>query len=135
MTWVYIKCGSLVAETRFIWRNRLAIVTVALAGTPEAATADFVCDGSDDHIEIQLAIAHLHSLGGGTAQIASGIYSTARPIIVEHDNIALVGAADRSTFIRPASNWVSISTAGGAEATGVISFVGVDNFAARNLVV
>jgi Right handed beta helix region len=113
----------------------LAIVTVALAGTPEAATADFVCDGSDDNIEIAAAIAQLATLGGGTLQIAGGVYSTSRPIIVEHDNIQIVGVADRSTIIRPASDWVSIFTAGGAQPTGVVSFVGVDNFAARNLVV
>ena len=113
----------------------MATVTVALAGTPEAATADFVCDGIDDNIEITSAIAQLAALGGGTLQIAGGVYSTSRPIIVEQDNIAIVGAADKSTIIRPAADWVSISTAGGAQATGVLTFVGVDNFAARNLVV
>jgi hypothetical protein len=50
------------------------VITVALAGTPQAATADFVCDGVNDDIEINAAIA----AGGGLVRLAAGDYSTSR---------------------------------------------------------
>lgn len=45
-------------------------VTVARAGTPEAATADFVCDGVNDDVEINGALQQLNLVGGGTLLIS-----------------------------------------------------------------
>lgn len=111
------------------------VLTVALAGTLEAATADYVCDGTADDVEINAAIQQLATSGGGTLSFAAGIYNTTRPIIVDQSNIELIGAANHGTVIRPAADWVSIILAGGAQATGVITFSGVSNFAARNFIV
>jgi hypothetical protein len=111
------------------------VVTVAMIGTPEAATADYVCDGVDDDVEINAAAAQAAAAGGGTVQIAAGNYSTSQPITVLGDGVALEGASAGGTVITPASNWTAIQGAGGAEIAGVVSFVGVDDFAARHLTI
>ena len=72
-----------------------AFVTVALAGTPEALTADYVCDGFDDQVEINAAIVHASTLGGGVVSIATGNYSTSLPI--SFSKIYFESAAVRAT--------------------------------------
>jgi Ca2+-binding RTX toxin-like protein len=111
------------------------VITVALAGTPEAATADYVCDGTSDDVEINAAIAVAVEAGGGTVRLAPGDYWTSRPIAVLGDNVALEGDPAGGTALRPAADWASIAGAEGAGLTAVVNFVGVDNFAARHLIV
>jgi len=111
------------------------VITVAIAGTPEAATADFVCDGSDDQIEINAAIEAAGAAGGGTVMLAAGIYSTSRPIVSFADNVAIEGDSGGGTSIVPAADWLAPPHPSGAEVSGVVSFVAVDNFAARHLTI
>ncbi|MFA9204986.1 MAG: hypothetical protein ACEQSH_00875 [Bacteroidia bacterium] len=65
----------------------MKVVTVALAGTPEAADTDFVCDGTDDQVKILAAIRLAGESGGGTVQLGAGTYSVSAPIKVGHDNV------------------------------------------------
>ena len=67
----------------------MTIIRVAIAGTPDAVTADFVCDGSADQVEIEAAIAATAAAGGGTIQLAAGVYCTNRPITTEFDGLTL----------------------------------------------
>ena len=108
---------------------------VALAGTAAADAADFVCDGLNDDVEINAAIAAVADAGGGVVSIAAGSYSTSLPIVCFGDGVAIEGDAAGGTIIRPASDWASFASPDGAGVTGIVSFVGADGFAARNLTV
>ena len=46
--------------------------TVTVASSTYTGTADYYCDGTDDHIEIQKAIDDLSAIGGGTVQLTIG---------------------------------------------------------------
>ena len=111
------------------------IVTVAVAGSPEAATADFVCDGSADEIEINAAIESAAMLGGGVVRLSAGAYSTSAPIRSFSDGVALEGDPAGGTSITPGANWVSVTGPDGATIAGVVCFIGVDDFAARYLTI
>lgn len=110
-------------------------ILVALAGTAAAAGADFVCDGFEDDLEINAAIASVAAAGGGVVSLAAGIYSTSRPIVCFGDGVAIEGDIAGGTIIRPASNWESFASLDGAGVTGVVSFVGADRFSARYLTI
>ena len=112
------------------------IITVARAGTPEAATADYVCDGVGDEVEINAALAAAGAAGGGIVQLAAGIYSTLRPILIRDDNVSIEGNPAGGTVIRPDNDdWRSGDGPQPEETTGIVNFIGVDNFAARFLTV
>jgi len=68
----------------------MADVRIAIAGNPEAASADFVCDGTNDEIEIQLAI-DATGPGGGTVFFGAGNYSVSKAIAVLSDSVSLQG--------------------------------------------
>jgi Ca2+-binding RTX toxin-like protein len=112
------------------------IIIVARAGTPEAATADYVCDGVGDEVEINAALAAAGAAGGGIVRLAAGIYSTLRPIEIRADNVSIEGNPAGGTIIRPDNDdWRSGDGPKAEETTGVVNFIGVDNFAARFLTV
>ena len=112
------------------------MIVVAQAGTAAAATADYVCDGSGDEIEINAAIGELAIAGGGTLQIAGGFYSIDRPVVVYDDNIHITGEGAEQTIIQPSDDWHAIQhPVSGNTVTGAISFVGVDNFSCEKLTV
>ena len=110
-------------------------VVVALAGSPEAATADFVCDGTGDEVEINAAIAAVGAAGGGTVHLAAGAYVTNAPIEIIDSNVSIAGAGPASTTITAAANWLGGIGPGGAELTGIVTFCGVDNFSCSNVTV
>lgn len=53
--------------------------------------ADYVCDGVDDHVEIQAAIDDLPSSGGGTVRFARGIYTLNEQIDITTTGTRLEG--------------------------------------------
>ncbi|HEV8693282.1 MAG TPA: calcium-binding protein [Lysobacter sp.] len=110
-------------------------IFVAMAGTPEASSADYVCDGIDDDVEIAAAIAAAGSLGGATVHLGAGVYSVSAPIVVLDDNIHLTGAGGGLTTLQAASDWQSQVHPNGAHLAGMVSFCAVDNFSASGLTV
>jgi Ca2+-binding RTX toxin-like protein len=103
-------------------------VTVAFAGTPEAATADFVCDGISDEAQINAAISYVESSGGGTVYLDPGTYNISTNILV-HDtqNINLVGAGPDQTVIKTAADF-SYTQSPDFVSRGAVSFYNVQNF-------
>ena len=105
-------------------------LVVAQSGTPEAATADFVCDGSNDETEINAAINLLGSEGGGTVSIAAGHYSISTNIAaIRIDNIHLQGAGTGQTVITTAPDFYYTNF------QAAIGFSGVDTFSCRGITV
>jgi hypothetical protein len=113
-------------------------VVVAVQGTPEAKHADFVCDGVDDHIEINAAIARAVSPApgrprNGIVQMAAGTYSVAQPVAVFEDGVTLQGVAGR-TIIQAAPKF-ALPSIDGVFVPAVITFIGVKDFAVRRITV
>ena len=77
-------------------------VTVAAADAPDdvKARADYVCDGTDDDVEIQAAI---DEVGGGLVQLSQGTFSIGASIELD-DNTTLQGAGKNSTILTLAND-------------------------------
>jgi len=60
------------------------IVSVAANNTPVAykSNADYICDGTNDHVEIQAALDTAHTGGGGQVWLLPGTYNTAATVTV-----------------------------------------------------
>lgn len=80
--------------------------------------ADYVCDGSQDQVEIQTAINAAQLEGGGVIQLSEGSFNLSSPIIINgttnEDNpltVTLKGCGEFATYLRPATdiNAISIS--------------------------
>ena len=113
-------------------------VVVAVSGTPEAKTADFVCDGIGDEVEINAAIAQAATSSGGrprngTVRLAAGIYRLTTPVMVANSGVTLVGVSGQTTL--QAAPWFYLPSVNGVFLPAVITFVGVQNFACRGLIV
>ena len=63
---------------------------MAASNSIDNENADFICDGTDDHVEIQRAIDNLPS-GGGSVYLREGTYSIGATINL-NNNVALIGA-------------------------------------------
>lgn len=61
--------------------------------------AHFICDGVDDHVQVQAAIDHCHTIGGGTVQLTKGTFSVTADQITLKNNVTLQGIG-LSTIIK-----------------------------------
>lgn len=78
----YLNIGSQAASD-FVSAGASDSIVVAAsdAPTPAKARADYVCDGADDQVEINAALATLAS-SGGRVVCSAGTYSITAPILV-----------------------------------------------------
>src|SRR5215213_4447261 len=67
------------------------------ASTHSKTTADYLCDGVDDHVQINTAIAALPT-NGGKVELSEGNFDITSSILIQNDNVTLagVGAGQRS---------------------------------------
>lgn len=68
-----------------------------------ANDCDYLCDGTDDQVEINAAIQALPS-GGGEIVILDGTYNISATILVNRDNVSLIGNGRNTQLKR---NWNS----------------------------
>lgn len=66
------------------------LVASSTASTNVKNKADFVCDGTDDQVQIQAAVDAAFAEGGGIVQLTSGTFQTTAPITL-HPLVSLVG--------------------------------------------
>jgi len=73
--------------------GKLAVATriVAASNSLDKDRADYVCDGTDDQVEIQKAIDDLPS-SGGSVYLLEGTYNISAPININKSNVTLMGA-------------------------------------------
>jgi len=85
-------------------------ITIAASDSSagDIAAADYACDGTDDHEEINNAIASVSS--NGTIYFYAGTYTIGDQIIVDKP-ISLYGAARATTIIQPKLSWTAASSA------------------------
>jgi len=96
--------------------TNLGHVTVANEMYPDIA--DYYCDGTDDQTEIQAAINHVASKGGGVVDLTDGTFYITAALELA-DNVTLQGRGD-NTIIEKNANDYAIECVGssGSEKTG-----------------
>ena len=86
----------------------LATVYIAASNAPERykAMADYVCDGVNDHEEIQAAINYVNSVGGGKILLSPGTFYFSNVINMDNvQNVIIEGESQFSTHINYISNY------------------------------
>lgn len=84
-------------------KSRSATKTVGPAGS----SADYVCDGAADEVEINQAITAVNAAGGGTVQLRAGTYTTAASVVMK-TNVRLIGEGIGNTIITGAASDYSL---------------------------
>lgn len=102
------------------------LIAASDASADVKSKADYVCDGSQDQVEIQTAINAAQLEGGGVIQLSEGSFNLSTPIIINgttnEDNpltVTLKGCGEFTTYLRPAtdvnaiviSNWAQLHLA------------------------
>ena len=80
---------------------------VAASDSLDTSNADYVCDGTDDQVEIQQAIDAVANAGGGTVKLLEGTYNIAATIDMK-DNVVLKGSG-YGTYLKAVagiSQWI-----------------------------
>ena len=96
---------------------------MAASNSIDSENADYVCDGTDDQVQINAAIDNLPAIGG-SIYLREGTYVVSDNIIISKSNVALVGAG--------ASTVIKIKDAKNADMS-VIYASGKDNLLVQNL--
>ena len=60
----------------------------------------WLCDGTADNIQIQAAIDAVEAAGGGMVLLSEGTFSMLGPLIIDADNVALVGMGRGATSLQ-----------------------------------
>lgn len=70
-----------------------AVLVVAASDAPAGikTNADYVCDGTNDEVEINAAIASLPTKGGKVT-LSEGTFNIASSILIQNDNVTIIGA-------------------------------------------
>jgi len=86
-------------------RTATIVVAASDASAKSKAQADYVCDGTDDQVEIQAAIDALPA-SGGKVVLSEGTYNISDTITVASNNITLTGQGYEATklFLVNATN-------------------------------
>ena len=92
---------------------------VAASDSKDKVDVDYVCDGTDDQVEINAAIAALPAAGGSVV-LREGTYTIAAAIAINRDDVMLVGSG-HGTLIQVSANVNVIEVGDGTSArTNVI---------------
>jgi parallel beta-helix repeat protein len=89
-------------------RSATAIVVADDATDPmkDMATAEgtglnkWLCDGISDGIQIQAAVDAVEAAGGGIVLLSEGTFELITPIIIDSDNVAMIGMGRGATILK-----------------------------------
>lgn len=93
---------------------RPVTLVVAASDSKDKIDVDYVCDGTDDQVEINAAIAALPAAGGSVV-LREGTYTIAAAIVINRDDVMLVGSG-HGTLIQVSANVNMIQVGDGASA-------------------
>jgi len=102
-----------------------ATFIIAASDSKDKTRADYVCDGIDDHVQINQAINDLPSVGGKIF-LLEGTYNITSSIVLNKHSITLEGATKHTT-IQTSSN-IGIITASGLQNLYLHNFCVLGNF-------
>jgi len=90
-------------EIKLLYKGlRSTTLSVAASDTQDTSGCDYICDGTNDQVEINQAIAALPA-GGGLIHLLEGTYNVSAPITIDKDNVAIIGTG-ANTVLRIRDN-------------------------------
>jgi hypothetical protein len=110
---------------KFSWANLKIAIKAFFVGRLTVtvgfdASCDYVCDGTEDNVQIQAAIDYVDGLGGGNIKIKAGLYDIYTGIVGytanHYSNINIFGDGKEVTILK-ASRGVAIITFGNGNAS------------------
>lgn len=89
-------------STRQVWENSSeGYKNIIIVGM---SNADYICDGTDDDVQIQEALDACVVAGGGTVLVKSGTYDITSTLVIQGSNVKIIGEGSGATkFILNAS--------------------------------
>lgn len=114
---------------------RVFEVVVAASDSVSTTGADYVCDGTDDDVQIQAAIDAVSAAGGGTVYLREGhYYYTSNPILPKN-YVSVVGESRNGTILAP--SWTATRSAfgDGTNSGAFTSGTPLTDFELRNLTI
>jgi len=81
-------------------RTATVVVAASDASAKSKAQADYVCDGTDDQVEIQAAIDAINADGGGHIVLSEGLFSITTAITFANKSNVWLSGQGKSTHIR-----------------------------------
>lgn len=82
-----------------VYVNKGTIGATVIVSLDPDLSGNFVCDGTNDHTQIQAAIDRVDSLGGGSVYVKRGTYDIGAPLDIDQYYISLRGDG-KSTILR-----------------------------------
>lgn len=92
----------------------------------QRGAVDYLCDGTDDYIEIEQAISYAYSNGGGIVQVMPGTYTIENVNVPS--NVSIIGSGIDSTIFRGTSGNVDLFISGNYPNIGNCSNVVLRDF-------
>lgn len=132
----YLAYGDVSTGWKSLFGSRSSTLVVAASNTSSASksSADYVCDGINDEVEIQAAIDYLSAGGGyglgGTVQLTEGTFYINNSIVCK-DLVSVVGRGEDATIISPyetsiVNNLVNYFTYSGILTSGKMEKFSID---------
>ncbi len=92
---------------------RASTIIVAASTSLDTASADYICDGTDDDVQINAALNEASTApGGGRVLLMEGIYYCSAQIRIATNNLILEGQGPEATIIRRGFNYTISGTEG-----------------------
>ncbi|MCX6013464.1 MAG: right-handed parallel beta-helix repeat-containing protein [Chloroflexi bacterium] len=96
------------SSTRWRTLKSEATIVVAASDSKKKKKADYICDGTADDVEIQVAIDAVNTRGGGKVQLLEGTYNlAAEASVIMKSSVELTGLG-RGTVIKRTSGAASV---------------------------
>jgi hypothetical protein len=115
--------------------QRTYAVVIAASDSVSTSGADYVCDGTDDDVQIQAAIDAVSTAGGGTVLLREGHYNyTANPILPKN-NVTVRGEGRTNTFLVPSWSAQRAAFGNGTNGGAFTSSTPLVNFELRDLTI
>lgn len=80
------------AALEAVRRRASLFVAASNASAASLASADYVCDGTADQVEINAALAAISGTAGGRVVLSEGTFSCTAPVLVQLDSTVLEGS-------------------------------------------
>jgi len=84
-------------------------LVVAASDSKDTDRADYVCDGTDDEVQINQAITDLPA-NGGCVVLLEGTYTLGAAITISKNNVSLIGQGRSTNITRPSNNIIEATS-------------------------
>lgn len=115
--------------------QRTYAVVIAASDSVSTTGADYVCDGTDDQVQIQAAIDAVSTAGGGTVFLREGHYYYDDAAILPKNNVEVLGETMDGTVLVPSWTATRSAIGNGTNGGAFTASTPLTNFHLRNLTI